>query len=60
MHELGHVLGLGHVGASDELMYSPNAPAADSTPNVFQNDWGPGDLNGLEILGRHGPCPSPG
>lgn len=46
MHELGHVLGLGHVKDRRELMY------ADS---VGQLGYGPGDLAGLAKVGS-GPC----
>jgi matrixin len=46
VHELGHVVGLGHVEDDDELMYSDNDG---------QVDLGPGDLAGLARLGR-GPC----
>lgn len=41
MHELGHVLGLGHVKDRGQLM--DPAPVLD--------DWGPGDLAGLRQLG---------
>ncbi|WP_408898469.1 hypothetical protein ACJ5H2_05000 [Nocardioides sp. R1-1] len=43
LHELGHVVGLGHVDSPAELMY------ADS---VGQREFGLGDLNGLAALGR--------
>ena len=46
VHELGHVLGLGHVEDSAELMY---------TANDGQRELGPGDLAGLARLGR-GAC----
>lgn len=46
MHELGHVVGLGHVDDSNELMYRKN---------VGLVDFGPGDLRGLKVLG-HGSC----
>jgi hypothetical protein len=46
MHELGHVVGLGHVDDPGELMYDDN---------VGRTDFGPGDLRGLAILGR-GAC----
>ena len=46
MHELGHVLGLGHVHGRDEVMY----PLAHG-----QTHYGPGDLAGLATLGS-GAC----
>lgn len=46
MHELGHVLGLGHVHDSGELM---------SADNHGKTTWGPGDRKGLARLGK-GPC----
>jgi hypothetical protein len=42
MHELGHLLGLGHVQARGELM---------SDANDGQHDFGPGDKEGLARLG---------
>ena len=46
VHEWAHVLGLGHVQDSDELMYAENDG---------QRTLGPGDLAGLARLGR-GAC----
>lgn len=46
MHELGHVVGLDHVDAPNELMYRDN---------LGQTEFGPGDLSGLARLGT-GPC----
>jgi hypothetical protein len=43
MHELGHVVGLGHVESADELMYEDNNGLLD---------FGPGDREGLAALGR--------
>ncbi|NPC97465.1 matrixin family metalloprotease [Nocardioides sp. zg-DK7169] len=45
MHELAHVLGLGHVDDRSELMYEDS---------VGQDDFGPGDLEGLARLGAVG------
>jgi hypothetical protein len=46
MHELAHVVGLGHVDDADELMNPDNHGLID---------FGPGDREGLANLGR-GPC----
>ncbi|HET9724620.1 MAG TPA: hypothetical protein VFR44_12385 [Actinomycetota bacterium] len=55
MHELGHVMGLAHVGSTDEIMWSPEA-SDERLPNLFQTEWGPGDLQGLAALGRGAGC----
>lgn len=47
MHELAHVVGLGHVDDPTQLM----APSTDPSVTDFQ----PGDLTGLALLGS-GPC----
>lgn len=57
MHELGHLVGLGHVSIRDQLMYEDN---------IGQRDFGAGDREGLRQLGlgpcfpntRDPPCPS--
>ena len=54
MHELGHVVGLGHVADPDELMWSDQV-APDSRPYQIY-DWGPGDRDGLELLGADQGC----
>jgi hypothetical protein len=58
MHELGHVMGLAHVGAGNEIMWSPTVQPHDQ-PDPFQTDWGPGDLEGLGLLGRNAGCLAP-
>lgn len=58
MHEMGHVMGLAHVRSAEELMWSPNVPGADRAPDLELDDWGPGDREGLRILGEHAPCPA--
>ncbi len=47
-HELGHLIGLGHVADPAQLMYSETG-----TQPVL--DWGTGDLAGLHALGTQ-PC----
>jgi len=49
MHELGHLVGLGHVDAPDELM---------SAENHGLLTWGPGDRAGLSAVGA-GRCLGP-
>ena len=46
MHEFGHLAGLSHVPARDQLMYEDN---------IAQRDFGSGDREGLRQLGR-GSC----
>ena len=47
LHELGHLMGLGHVRTRGELMH----PAGGGVV-----DFGPGDLEGLRQLGADGGC----
>lgn len=47
LHELGHVMGLGHVGSQSQLMY---------TDITSRTRWGAGDLNGLQRVGVGGGC----
>lgn len=53
-HEFGHVMGLGHVAAPGELMFSVEAAPHTSPEQMYA--WGPGDLEGLELLGRDQGC----
>ncbi len=53
-HELGHLLGLNHVRAPDELMFS--FEVARSTIPEPIHGWGPGDRTGLEMLGADHGC----
>lgn len=55
MHELAHVLGLGHVGSPYEIMWSPELSDVRH-PVLSQSEWGPGDLEGLAALGREAGC----
>jgi hypothetical protein len=45
LHELGHAVGLAHASHPDEIMYP-------SPANKVAALYGPGDYNGLRILGR--------
>jgi hypothetical protein len=47
LHELGHVMGLGHVPAFGEIMHAAGGGVTD---------LGPGDRKGLERLGSSGGC----
>ncbi len=47
-HELGHVMGLGHVRDRGQLMYDGNRP------DLTLEDWGEGDREGLRQLGADG------
>jgi hypothetical protein len=50
LHELGHIIGLGHVPSTAELMNAQENPVI--------TDWGKGDLEGLRQLGREAGCPA--
>lgn len=56
MHELGHVLGLGHVSDTDEIMWAPDLPGWSPTQFSNATDWGGGDLQGLRKVGRPAGC----
>jgi hypothetical protein len=47
LHELGHIMGLDHVASNYELMEPSGG---------YMTDYGPGDLAGLERLGRDQGC----
>jgi hypothetical protein len=47
LHELGHIMGLDHVTSKAELMEPSGG---------YVTDFGPGDLQGLELLGRDQGC----
>ena len=47
LHELGHIMGLDHVSSKAELMEPSGG---------YVTDFGPGDLAGLELLGRDQGC----
>lgn len=48
LHELGHVMGLEHVGSRDEIMYRNTTRAT--------HRYGAGDLAGLRAVGAGRPC----
>lgn len=47
LHELGHLMGLGHVRVAGELMHPSGGGVVD---------FGPGDREGLRLLGADGGC----
>jgi hypothetical protein len=59
LHELGHVIGLGHVSSPAQLMYAELAEHTSSTA-----EFGVGDRVGLRLVGREAGCleapPRPG
>ncbi len=54
LHELGHVVGLGHPASRAQLMY---AELADHTSSTVQ--FGVGDRIGLRLVGREAGCLTP-
>lgn len=48
LHEIGHVIGLGHSTSPDEIMY----PVMQ--PGIY--DYGAGDRHGMAVLGAKGGC----
>jgi hypothetical protein len=61
LHEFGHLMGLAHVDDPEQLMWSDKAPGAQEgdVPDLSTNDWGAGDLAGLEQLGIDQGCLPP-
>ncbi len=59
LHELAHVVGLGHTRDRDQLMYPDTAQQTSHT-----TDYRAGDKEGLRLLGREAGCvpstPAPG
>jgi hypothetical protein len=51
LHELGHVMGLGHVTGVDQIMHEPVTEQTSPT-----SAYGIGDLAGLRLLGRTAGC----
>jgi hypothetical protein len=54
LHELGHVMGLGHVASPAQLMYPELAEHTSSTA-----EFGVGDRVGLRLVGREAGCLEP-
>ena len=58
LHEIAHLLGLGHVNDQAQLMF-PYALQKSVTPPRFLQAYQPGDLEGLRLVGttvQAGPC----
>lgn len=49
LHEIGHMVGLGHSDSPADIMYPELGPDSPES-------WGPGDLAGLYALGSSQPC----
>lgn len=52
LHELGHVVGLGHVSDPNQVMHGPITDPSSATNSAY----GIGDLAGLRLLGRQAGC----
>jgi hypothetical protein len=50
IHELGHMVGLGHVASPSQVMYD------DLTPQKGRAEYQNGDLEGLRLLGKEAGC----
>jgi hypothetical protein len=55
LHEIGHAMGLDHIGATDEVMY-PAAGAGPWPDRVFRGLYDAGDLAGLAAQGLDQGC----
>jgi len=49
MHEIGHMVGLGHSSSARDVMFG-------QVTSNWSTDWGPGDLAGLYAIGSSQPC----
>jgi hypothetical protein len=49
MHEIGHVVGLGHAAGETQVMFP-------SLQREYPSEWGAGDLSGLRIQGAESGC----
>lgn len=52
LHELGHLVGLGHVSSPDEVMHEPLTDPSSAPTSAY----GVGDITGLRMLGRSAGC----
>ena len=56
LHEVGHIFGLGHVSAADQVMTNTNPVVDVGADGVYDAVYAAGDLAGLRRVGAGQGC----